>query len=338
MLRWVIFAVAILAIWTSCYIWIAWTRGLAVWLIGVDLLLTALMCLAIGKLVPPGTLPSTLNWVTNAASMAVVAAQLAGRPAFGVPAGLVVAASIVTGTWLAHRGYEGIRSGSVLALQDVAAAAVMAIAMRAERTAVSAFNDLEEAEQIAALASARREEERALSRFVHNGPLTVLSMALHASDEQASAMLTGRATAVLAALPRMTGEPNPDASEVGLDGRLAQAVVWYNQQLTITAELQPCSVPADVAEAFSAAAAEALENVVRHAETARAKVTLRDRGDVVMVTVSDDGRGFDAAEVPDTTFGLREDLAGRIAAAGGTASVESAPGAGTVVLFEWRRG
>jgi signal transduction histidine kinase len=57
----------------------------------------------------------------------------------------------------------------------------------------------------------------------------------------------------------------------------------------------------------------------------------------VRVTVADQGRGFDPAQVSGLGFGLREDLAGRMAAAEGSFAVRSRPGAGTQVHLEWAR-
>jgi signal transduction histidine kinase len=57
----------------------------------------------------------------------------------------------------------------------------------------------------------------------------------------------------------------------------------------------------------------------------------------VQVTVTDRGRGFDPTRVSPSGFGLREDMPGWMAAVGGAATVQSQPGAGTMVALEWRR-
>ena len=334
---WVGPAVAVVVGWTSVYVWVAWTQGLRAWLIGVDLLIAAALCLAVGKLVPPSAVSSTLSWVLNIASVAVVSAQLAGLPIVSVPAGWLVAASIVTGSWLAHSADDGVPAGLIIAVQAVAAAAVMMIAMRTERTAVASFADLERAQAAATLASARREAERAQMRLVHNGPLTTLTMALHADALWPGRVLSQRAAAALDTLPQLAASPGIDATEVRLDERLAQVVVWYEPMLSVTASLQACSVTLAIAEAFAGAVAEALENIVRYAATQRATVSLRDQENAVTVTVADQGRGFYPGELPGLGFGLREDLVGRMSAVGATAVVNSAPGVGTAVHMEWRR-
>jgi signal transduction histidine kinase len=117
-------------------------------------------------------------------------------------------------------------------------------------------------------------------------------------------------------------------------------MVWYAPPLRITADLPAVLVSAAVAEALAAAVSEALENVVRHAGTGRAAVLLAERPGAVLVTITDDGRGFDQAAVANSGrgFGLREDLAGRMTAVGGSVTVRSSPGAGTAVEVEWPRG
>lgn len=78
----------------------------------------------------------------------------------------------------------------------------------------------------------------------------------------------------------------------------------------------------------------ALANVRQHARASRVVVSLSYAPDELLVDVVDDGRGFDPAATPEATdaggFGLRA-MRERLAALGGTLSVESAPGEGTAV-------
>ncbi|HSU13329.1 sensor histidine kinase [Longimicrobium sp.] len=81
---------------------------------------------------------------------------------------------------------------------------------------------------------------------------------------------------------------------------------------------------------------EALSNVVRHARATRATVTLAHERGRLVVTVEDDGRGFDPDNVMSTEggglglFGMKE-RAGYI---GGRVEVASTPGTGTRVRAE----
>jgi signal transduction histidine kinase len=78
-------------------------------------------------------------------------------------------------------------------------------------------------------------------------------------------------------------------------------------------------------------AREAVTNAAKHAEAARIRVSLERDGSGAVLTVADDGRGFDAAaEEPEGHFGLllmRE----RVTAAGGTLRIHSDPGRGTSI-------
>lgn len=338
-------ALALVIVWTPLYVTVAWTRGLRAWLVGVDLVVAAVLSVGVAHLVPAPALAGTTNWVSTIASMTVVAAQLGGAPRLSVPAGLLVVTCYVTGERLGGSVDGGVPEGFIMTAQVLAGAAVMAVAMRAERIAVRAFYRLQAARESAELARAQREEEHAVMREVHNGPLTTLTMALD-PGRRPTAMLRHRAGAVLAALTeRATPETAESPAEtaagtadgrVRLDERLSQVLVWYEEALRIAASLHPVLVPAEVAEAIAAAVSEALENTVRHAATDGAMVEVREDAGTVRVTVSDDGRGFDPATVSGSGFGLREDLRARMAAVGGSAVIRSAAGAGAVVTLAWR--
>ena len=336
---WILAPVLVLyAAWTAWYVTVAWTRGLRDWLVGTDLLLAAALCLAIGHLVPASAVAGSTSWVSLIAAMTVVSAQLAGKPRPWLPACLAVAAAMVVGSQLAHSPDGGLYNGGLMVTQSVLTAIVMLVALRGERSAVRAFADLEHAQATAELAAARRDDERAQLRIVHNGPLTILTMAFHSGAQRPTAMVRRRAAEALAALRDMTViTTSTSAGQARLDERLARVTAWY-EVLEVTADLEPCLVPADVADAFAGAVAEALENVVRYAGTQRATVLLRDEHNVVRVTVADEGRGFEPALVSGFGFGLREDLAGRMTAARGSSAVRSRPGAGTEVHLEWDRG
>jgi len=79
---------------------------------------------------------------------------------------------------------------------------------------------------------------------------------------------------------------------------------------------------------------EALANVERYAHASRVDVHLRRLGERVVLTVADDGVGFevpdDLEELPGGSFGLRG-MRERAKLAGGDLSVESEPDDGTVI-------
>ena len=79
---------------------------------------------------------------------------------------------------------------------------------------------------------------------------------------------------------------------------------------------------------------EALANVERYAHATRVDIHLRRLGGRVVLTVADDGNGFEVPEeldqLPGGSFGLRG-MRERARLAGGDLSVESEPGDGTVI-------
>jgi signal transduction histidine kinase len=79
-------------------------------------------------------------------------------------------------------------------------------------------------------------------------------------------------------------------------------------------------------------AQEALANVRKHAAARQVDVGLSYTDDAVLLTVTDDGRGFDP-DVVSGGYGLRG-MRERVRQAGGTITVRTAPGEGTVVRAE----
>jgi signal transduction histidine kinase len=86
-------------------------------------------------------------------------------------------------------------------------------------------------------------------------------------------------------------------------------------------------------EEIAAATREALTNVRKHARASQAVVSCHVSAGVATVVVVDDGVGFDPDAVRRGT-GLRESIVGRMARAGGTATVQSHPGRGTRITLK----
>jgi signal transduction histidine kinase len=104
------------------------------------------------------------------------------------------------------------------------------------------------------------------------------------------------------------------------------------------AEDDPPVLPPAHETALLRIAQEALHNAVRHARATTIGVRLDRLGaGGIRLEVADDGAGFDAAQVLRTggSLGLRS-MRERASAVRGTATIESAPGAGTTVRVEVR--
>jgi signal transduction histidine kinase len=103
-------------------------------------------------------------------------------------------------------------------------------------------------------------------------------------------------------------------------------------QVDVDADRLPQSMPKEVSLSIYRVAQEALRNIARHAKasTVQLSLELRDRG--LLLTVTDNGRGFDpAAPVHRPSIGhasMRE----RIRSLGGKFDIQSTPGKGTTVV------
>lgn len=85
-------------------------------------------------------------------------------------------------------------------------------------------------------------------------------------------------------------------------------------------------------------AREMISNVTRHAAASEAALSLIRDGETLVITIRDNGRGFDRSAVPDGAVGLRS-IEQRIADLDGSTLIESAPGEGTMITatLPWPR-
>ena len=100
------------------------------------------------------------------------------------------------------------------------------------------------------------------------------------------------------------------------------------------AGMEDIEVGADVRRHIYLVFKEALNNVVRHSSATHVEIQLELTGAELVLTVRDDGRGFDPAAATDG-HGLRS-LAARATKAGGTLEIRSEPGQGTTVVLRIR--
>lgn len=110
----------------------------------------------------------------------------------------------------------------------------------------------------------------------------------------------------------------------------------YGLEIEVEAPHSEPRLPQHLELALYRVVQEALSNVVRHAGSPRASVSIAVLGHVVDITVVDEGRGFDAEAVEREErglglLGMRE----RVRNAGGRLEIESAPGAGTRVRIQF---
>jgi len=140
-----------------------------------------------------------------------------------------------------------------------------------------------------------------------------------------------------------------DLSPIVLQGEgLTEALTWLSAQMKEQYDLQ---IHIDAKESFSnldnhmrvllfQAVRELLFNIVKHASSAHASVTLEQKDGLGRITIADTGKGFDAAAVmndPKTSHGLLI-IQDRLSLMGGSMEVTSKPGEGTIVVIETQLG
>jgi hypothetical protein len=204
---------------------------------------------------------------------------------------------------------------------------VVRAARRADALAVQA----EEARQASEVEAAVRADQRELANALHDTAATTLLMVGTGQVPAGARWLAPQARRDLERL-RTDGQRTPDHADLVALLRADLDAVHLAVDLDGPRELP---LPFAVARAFADAAREALNNVRRHAGVDRAVVRLRHDSASVRLDVVDEGPGFPVEDVPATRRGLRHSVHGRMSRVGGSATIISAPGAGTVVRLEW---
>ena len=118
----------------------------------------------------------------------------------------------------------------------------------------------------------------------------------------------------------------------GLAAALRDYVGEWSRRSGIAAEanLEDLPLPGRVEEALLRIAQEGMANIMRHSGAASAHLALRRAGGDVVLSVADDGRGFDAAAAEGRGLGLRS-MRERAEALGGRIEVTARPGGGACV-------
>jgi two-component system sensor histidine kinase DegS len=200
-----------------------------------------------------------------------------------------------------------------------------------------------------------REEERSrLAREVHDGPAQVLANALMGL-ERCQTLLAEERVERLNDLLRQLGENAREGlrevrgfiadlrpgklDEHGLVGAIQEYVRRYrdtvNVAVTVDADPLP-RLPAETEIVLYRIVQESLQNARKHARGAPVHVALAVRQEQLLLTVRDDGPGFDPREVArragTTSWGLTS-MRERAELIGATYHVTSRPGHGTEVAL-----
>jgi len=184
---------------------------------------------------------------------------------------------------------------------------------------------------------------RELAEHLHDGPLQTLLAARLELDEVRERMpdpaldMVYRALNDTAAGLRSTVTAlHPQVlAQLGLTPGVRELVRQHQSRgdVTVDAELEDVGTPVSQALLYRAAR-ELLVNVTKHADASAVTVRLFRRGDRVVLTVADDGAGFEPSIVDERVaeghIGLAS-LQARFDAMGGAMAIDSTVGRGTLV-------
>ncbi|WP_370064753.1 MacS family sensor histidine kinase [Streptacidiphilus sp. MAP5-3] len=196
-----------------------------------------------------------------------------------------------------------------------------------------------EAGEIAALAGEQESALRLLIAQGLNNPMPAITASPSASAA-ATAASSGPLSASVPLQDRRRATPGaPGASsgdpDVPQDLRMLLAPLT-SPRVTVAQPGTPVLLPEHAAGELGAAVGAALDNVTKHVgEQALAWILVEDEPDAVVVSVRDEGPGFEPARLGEAEregrLGVSQSIRGRLRDLGGTAEIFSVPGQGTEV-------
>ena len=327
--RFVAIAAVVLALGWSAMCTVLLTKRptmlVAPWFIVIEISIAWGLLLIDGWVFTPGhSFGSGQNLAGNWPLVSAISAATALGPYWGTALGLVAATGRYFGARAnGVRAYDNDRVLSLVSSAVLYTVAAMVFGALAAR--------LRKVENEVALSLARDE----VARTLHDGVLQTLSL-VDRRTRQSDPELASVARASDRELRAWLFHDVRDSDEGGrLEDRLRRAVdrVARMHDLDVSVSVlddpdRPANPTLDAAVA--AAVVEALNNVAKHASVAKAVVFADCDGDTMLVTVRDDGVGFDPVTVTRGR-GLNDSIVKRLQDVGVDVEIKSALGQGTEI-------
>ncbi|TMC41803.1 MAG: sensor histidine kinase [Chloroflexi bacterium] len=191
------------------------------------------------------------------------------------------------------------------------------------------------------LVTAQDEERRRIERNLHDGAQQhLIALKMKVGLAEGVAEPDSKARAILAQLKHDADEAIDNLRELARgiyppllasDG-LGPALRAHSHRVTVPVELELEDMPRQPREVEGAiyfCCLEALQNVVKYAQASRVRLRVWLSASTITFRVEDDGKGFDPAAVVRSS-GL-QNMRDRLEALGGSITIQSALGKGTVV-------
>jgi two-component system NarL family sensor kinase len=197
---------------------------------------------------------------------------------------------------------------------------------------------------------AEERERQALAEALHDHAIQNLLLARHELQEVADACDHPAVERASTAVDETVDELRETVSELhplvleqaGLEAALSAAATHASTRGGFHVHMEytaPQHHPHE--RVLLAAARELLANVARHAGAANVTLTCREADDAIVLVVADDGVGFDSEALSTAVARGHIGLASqrtRVEGTGGTLTIHSQPGAGTVATIRVPRG
>ncbi len=253
---------------------------------------------------------------------------------------------LASGDAALNKTFDGLRLRLIVMLALTVGAGVVLAAFTIRRTLAL---EAEMKELSARLVSAQEEERRAISRELHDEVGQSLSALLMEAGNAAAQVpqdsaevrrhvesIKKLAEASVQVIRNMTLLLRPSMLD---DFGLVPALEWQAREVSkrtglrvhVAAEESASELPDELRTCIYRVVQEALHNCARHAYAQSVKVVVKQERDRIVLTVEDDGAGFDSRRVRGLGLvGMQE----RVNHLGGAFAITSKPGAGTRVEVE----
>ncbi|MEA2572734.1 MAG: hypothetical protein QOH93_32 [Chloroflexia bacterium] len=205
------------------------------------------------------------------------------------------------------------------------------------------------------LLTAQEAERHRLSMEIHDGPMQLLGVSLLALDRATKHVARGEAGETLHDLEGLRETLHSTVAEVravladlsldvlhtnGLVPALNDHIRRFSELTGIKVQLEEDvgeRLPQHIELMVYRLAQEALSNVRKHADATRAEIKIKGQDGRLVMSISDNGKGFDVSAAQDNTppgnkLGLRS-MRERVQDARGQFSLDSGPDQGTTLTF-----
>jgi signal transduction histidine kinase len=320
--------------WSALLARNAWRLGCVTPRLAAADVAVALFALALTAIsTPPHLIATSFYWVLLYAQSSALVAAVAGARRQWTTAVAPLVLMVVYGLIVdLEAGRHALLEVSGNAIGIALFYAVGAVAGTVARQQGRGLDRTEAAIQVLEEQLAVRRTRFREFRRLHDDAVQVLERAA-AVDQPQSPELRHHARRAAADLRQAMAGRRTET--VSLAAALTELADLFRQRgLAVEVEQLGALRPLDGAcsELLRGAVAEALTNARKHAGTHRAAVRVQTTEAGVAASVEDWGHGFDPATV-GAGFGMENSIRGRLEEAGGSVTVESGPGAGTLVTM-----